>query len=665
MKFFIALIVLFYVNSLFSFNDKSVVIEIGKDKVTLGELKHAYEKNLNNSDKGLLSLNKKEFNNFLNLYTDYKLKVLDAIDKGFLNDTSVLNEIKMNRDLIAKSFYLDKVFETPHVNEILANRMKEFRFAYIIIPYNSDSIEGNSKLKAFEAIARIKKGEDFGEIAGLYSKDLKSSKNGGEVESWVTGGQLQKHLEIPLLSLKPGEVYPSVIETSYGYFIVKLIDIKQRKYYKGGHILVQLNGTTPEDTLKAYDKMKMIKSELKKGVEFEKLAKEFSEDVSTKDSGGVFSYWYSRATGFENNGSPLDKQFEDAFIPLKVNEVSDIVVSRYGLHLIKKYGEKNIDPNEEVKKAKELYKKVYYKNDLATFTDSLATAFGYVLFDNIRDDFQKYLDTTKTNLGDRWADSVPKDFYNKKLFSFNNKFYTISNFIDESNTKRELKGFVLSDEGIGLATKKMIEEEMFNLATKNLEKDYLEFAALSEEFKNGTLLFKAEDIEVWKKNKLDSSIAKTYYDSTKSNYKTNWEYELYEIFQFSEKNIQIMLDKLTNGEDFETLASLETQREGFREKKGYRGILDAGNDALAKKIDPEKIELNKVYGPIELDRGFSLVKCVKKSSPRVMTFEEAFPFISPKVLEITQNNLKNEWLYKVRQKHQVIINNKVINEIYK
>ena len=59
MKFFIALIVLFYVNSLFSFNDKSVVIEIGKDKVTLGELKHAYEKNLNNSDKGLLSLNKK------------------------------------------------------------------------------------------------------------------------------------------------------------------------------------------------------------------------------------------------------------------------------------------------------------------------------------------------------------------------------------------------------------------------------------------------------------------------------------------------------------------------------------------------------------------------------------------------------------------------------
>ena len=272
MKFFIALIVLFYVNSLFSFNDKSVVIEIGKDKVTLGELKHAYEKNLNNSDKGLLSLNKKEFNNFLNLYTDYKLKVLDAIDKGFLNDTSVLNEIKMNRDLIAKSFYLDKVFETPHVNEILANRMKEFRFAYIIIPYNSDSIEGNSKLKAFEAIARIKKGEDFGEIAGLYSKDLKSSKNGGEVESWVTGGQLQKHLEIPLLSLKPGEVYPSVIETSYGYFIVKLIDIKQRKYYKGGHILVQLNGTTPEDTLKAYDKMKMIKSELKKGVEFEKIS---------------------------------------------------------------------------------------------------------------------------------------------------------------------------------------------------------------------------------------------------------------------------------------------------------------------------------------------------------------------------------------------------------
>lgn len=664
-RFIITLFLFINTINLFSYDDKSVVVEIGKQKITLEELKRAYEKNLTNKEEGLLSVDKDEFNNFLSLYIDYKLKVLDAIDKGFLNDSSVKEEIKTNRDLIAKSFFLDKEFESPKLNEILENRKKEFRFAYIIIPFANDSVSGESKAKAYNALEKIQNGEDFGEVAKIYSKDLKSSENGGKVDSWVTGGQLQKHLEIPLLSLKPGQYYPKVIETSYGYFIVKLLEIEERKYYKGGHILVQFKGTTKEDTTQAYDKIKIIQNELKSGVSFEDLAKKYSEDLSTKDSGGVFTYWYSRSTGFENNGSPLVKPFETAFISLNEGEISDPVATEYGLHLIKKYDSKKIDFEQEIKKVKELYKKVYYSKDLELFTDSLAASFGYVFFDNVRDDFQKYLDTNKTNLGDAWADSVPKDFYNKKLFLFNKKFYTIEDFINESNTRRELKGFTMGDEGIKSATKKMIEKEMYELATNNLEKKFPEFERLAEEFKNGTILFKAEDIEVWKKNKLDSGIAKAYYDSTKSKYMTNWQYELYEIFQFSEKNIKSSLKKLENGEDFEKLAAIETQRDGFREKNGYRGILDAGKDKLAKEIDPNKIKIGEVYGPIELDRGYSLVKCVKINEPRVMTFDEAFPLISPKVLEISQNNLKRQWLDRVKEKHNVQINNKLINEIYK
>jgi len=659
------LIIFIISTNLFSYNDKSVVVEIGKEKVTIDELKKAYEKNLTNKQDGLLSLNKNEFNNFLSLYIDYKLKVLDAIDKGYLNEPSVIEEVKTNRDLIAKSFFLDKKFESPKVDEILQKRLKEFRFAYIIIPFANDSIAGESKAKAYNALEKIQNGEDFAQVAKVYSKDLKTAEKGGEVDSWVTGGQLQKHLEIPLLSLKPGQYFNKVIETNYGYFIVKLLEIEDRYYHKGGHILLQFKGETKEDSTDVYEKMRTIQLELKKGIPFEDLAKKYSEDLSTKDSGGVFSYWYNRATGFENNGSPLVKPFEKAFIPLKENEVSDVVTTEYGIHLIKKYGIKKIDLSEEIKKVKELYKKVYYSNELKLFTDSLAKSYGYILFDNIRDDFQKYLDTTKTNLGDTWADSVPQDFYHKKLFSFNKKFYSVEDFINQSNSKRELKGFVLSDEGIELATKKMIDKELFEVATQNLENEYDEFNRLAEEFKNGTILFKAEDVEVWKKNKLDSNIAKAYYDSTKSNYMTNWQYELYEIFQFSEKNINSTLKKLENGEDFETLALVETQREGFREKKGYRGIIDAGKDKLAQLIDPNKIELNKIYGPIELDRGFSIVKCVNKTAPRVMTFEEAFPLISPRVLEISQNNLKKEWLEKVKQKHKVIINQKLVNEIYK
>lgn len=666
MKYFIFFFIFTLLsNNLKSNNNNEVIVEIGNEKVTFAELKRAYEKNLAPNEKGLIDKDKKEFERFLNLYVDYKLKVIDAKDKGFLNDPEVLKEIESNRQMIAKSYFLDKEFEEPRLKEILEKRKNEFRFAYIIIPYQNDSASGSARGTAYTALERIKKGEKFGDIAKIYSKDLKSSENGGEVNSWVTGGQLQLQLEEPLMTLKAGELYPKVVETNYGYFIVKLVAREDRKFYKAGHLLVQFAGPTTKDTTDAYDKIKKIQKELKSGKNFEELAKIYSDDLSTKDSGGVFSYWYNRATGFENNGSPLVKLFEDALIPLKDGEVSDVVTTEYGLHLIKKYKTKNVDLNEEMKKVKEMFKKVFYTKELKLFNDSLAKSFGYILFDNVRDEFQQYLDTTKTNLGTAWADSVPKDIYSKKLFKFNNKYYTIEDFINASNTDKSLKGFLLSNEGFDLATLKMVEEEVYMLATKSLEVKYPEFKLLSEEFQNGSILFKAEELEVWQKNKLDSNIAKKYYAENKSNYMTNWQYELYEIFQFSEKNIQTSLKKVNEGENFEILASLETQREGFREKNGYRGVLNAGKDDLAKKIKADEIKINQVYGPIELDRGYSIVKCVALFPPKIMTFDEAFPMISPKALEISQNNLKKEWLDRVKTKHKVKINTNIINKIYK
>lgn len=666
MKYFIFFFIFTLLsNNLKSNNNNEVIVEIGNEKVTFAELKRAYEKNLAPNEKGLIDKDKKEFERFLNLYVDYKLKVIDAKDKGFLKDPEVLKEIETNRQMIAKSYFLDREFEEPRLKEILEKRKNEFRFAYIIIPYQNDSASGSARGTAYTALERINKGEKFGDIAKIYSKDLKSSENGGEVNSWVTGGQLQIQLEEPLMTLKVGEVYPKVIETNYGYFIVKLIDRVDRKFYKAGHLLIQFAGPTAKDTSDAYDKIKKIQNELKSGKNFEELTKIYSDDFSTKDSGGVFTYWYNRATGFTNNGSPLVKQFEDALIPLKNNEVSDIVKSEYGLHLIKKYDTKDVDLHDELKIVKEMFKKVFYTKELKIFNDSLAKSFGYVLFDNVRDEFQKYLDTTKTNLGTAWADSVPTEIYSKKLFSFNKKFYTIEDFINASKTDKNLKGFLLSNEGFDLATLRMIEDEVFRLATANLEVKYPEFKLLSEEFQNGSILFKAEEIEVWQKNKLDSNIAKNYYNENKNNYMTNWQYDIYEIFQFSEKNIKTSLQKLNDGENFEILASLDTQREGFREKNGYRGIIDAGKDPLAKKINPDEIKINQIYGPIELDRGFSIVKCVAKFPPRVMTFEEAFPMISPKALEISQNNLKKEWLERVKTKHKVKINTNIINQIYK
>ncbi|MEH7254340.1 peptidylprolyl isomerase [Neobacillus niacini] len=93
---------------------------------------------------------------------------------------------------------------------------------------------------------------------------------------------------------------------------------------KASHILV-------EDEAIAKD----IKQKLTDGADFAELAKEYSTDEGSKDNGGQL--------GFFPKGTMV-KEFEDVAFTLPMNQISDLVKSDYGYHIIKV---------EEKKEAKE------------------------------------------------------------------------------------------------------------------------------------------------------------------------------------------------------------------------------------------------------------------------------------------------------------------------
>ena len=76
--------------------------------------------------------------------------------------------------------------------------------------------------KAEEIYQRIKKGEDFKEIAKQYSDDKSSNKEGGDI-GWLHVGQLLPELDSAAKKMKIGEV-SKPIRTIYGYHIIKLVD---------------------------------------------------------------------------------------------------------------------------------------------------------------------------------------------------------------------------------------------------------------------------------------------------------------------------------------------------------------------------------------------------------------------------------------------------------
>ncbi len=93
------------------------------------------------------------------------------------------------------------------------------------------------------------------------------------------------------------------------------------------HILVTLKrGATKEESTAAREKVRGFVERIEKGEDFGAVAKEGSEDPGSKDKGGDL--------GFFERGRMV-KPFEEAVFGLDVGEVSEIVETPFGLHVIK------------------------------------------------------------------------------------------------------------------------------------------------------------------------------------------------------------------------------------------------------------------------------------------------------------------------------------------
>ncbi|MDD3520455.1 MAG: peptidylprolyl isomerase [Actinomycetota bacterium] len=110
------------------------------------------------------------------------------------------------------------------------------------------------------------------------------------------------------------------------------------------HILVKFgeNDTVQKTKEEALEKIKVAQEKLNDGGLFEDIANRYSEDENTNTIGGVLGYF---------SKGQLVSEFEDVAFQLKIGEVSDIVETTYGFHIIKVTNKKveSTNPFIEVK----------------------------------------------------------------------------------------------------------------------------------------------------------------------------------------------------------------------------------------------------------------------------------------------------------------------------
>jgi peptidyl-prolyl cis-trans isomerase C len=101
---------------------------------------------------------------------------------------------------------------------------------------------------------------------------------------------------------------------------------KAPEQVRARHILIKVEpGTEESKKSKAHKKLEEVQKKLRKGGDFEALAKEYSEGPSNVKGGDL---------GYFRKGQMV-KPFEEAAFSLPPDKVSDIVETRFGYHLIK------------------------------------------------------------------------------------------------------------------------------------------------------------------------------------------------------------------------------------------------------------------------------------------------------------------------------------------
>jgi len=78
------------------------------------------------------------------------------------------------------------------------------------------------RTQANEVLQRLKNGEDFAALAKEFSEDPGSKEKGGLYEDVTEGGGFDKSFEAAALALEPGQFTQELVQTPFGFHIIKL-----------------------------------------------------------------------------------------------------------------------------------------------------------------------------------------------------------------------------------------------------------------------------------------------------------------------------------------------------------------------------------------------------------------------------------------------------------
>ena len=623
----------------------NTILKIDNQTVNKAEFEQIYWKN-----KKEKIATKEDLDEYIQLFVNFKLKVIAAEELGLDTTKKFINELSGYRVQLEKPYLIDTSINEDLINEAYYRTINEVNASHIMTKLGPNPSPEDT-LKAYNKILDIRNkiisgNLGFEEAAEELSEDPYAKSTKGNL-GYFNAFKMLYSFECAAYETPVGKV-SEIVRTKYGYHIVQPNSIRKAKgRVKTSHIMITTS--SKKENILSEEKINSIYKELvEKTKTFEELAIQYSEDRKSAKNGGEI--------GWINSGGNFYPEFEEAVFSLKTDgEHSKPFKTPNGWHIVKRL---SYEPIGDLKSMSYNLKNKIQKDARAQKTKSS-------FINKLKMEYQlKNLFNVKvlvSILKNKKFDYENLDF-NKNLKNINNVVLTFSNvsftnfdfikYLVESKliSKDKIEENLIKQQFVKFTNQNLIEFEKTQLETKHPD-----FKALMKEYRDGILLFEISDQNIWTKAIKDTAGLKEFYKLNKDTWK--WPNRINgTLFTSESKKIvnkvkSLKLKKLLSNDSIMSILN----KDNLFNLKYENKIIDNFNKYNLTFEDLEK----GFNGPFKFQEKWVLIYVEDKLPQRNKELKEAEGII----VSAYQNYLESQWLSSLKEKHEISINYETLYSI--
>lgn len=579
---------------------------------------------------------------FLERYVDFRLKVLSAREAGYDQDSSYLAEVEDYRDQLAGPFFTDAEILDGIVRDLYEKSKEQILVSHLLL-LADDTTAPEDTLALFNKITAIRdsivSGQiTFAEAAVNNSEDPSAKRPEGQIGSrgdlgYLSAGRTVLAFEDGMYATPVGQVSEPV-RSSFGYHLISVRDRRPTPTpVSARHILRRWTGPTAADSAAVRARTAALRDSILAGADFAEVAREFSEDPGSGAQGGDL--------GTFGPGRMVPPFEEAAFALRNVGDVSDLVETQFGVHLIQLTGREDSATYDEAyddlkQQAQRLPRTALRRQKVGReereargaqfMPEVIRAAFANVPRDSV---FTRALD----GFGEAAADTFAV---------MEGTAYTLDQITAPLRRTRPPASADPVEVIVNVADD-FLSEEAVDLAVASLEDRDPEFARIFESYTSGVLLFRIAEDSVWTRAAEDTDGLRATYEANRANYRWPERRRILAFRTPGDSLLRAVQAELANGDaPGEVFARHADTR--FALRLDTLRLADATDTPLDAALALQPGEVTDVLP--ERSR-LAVYYLDGIEAPREKTFEEA----RAEVIADYQETLEREWSARLRARY--------------